>query len=39
MTDLGPFCTPMAQNGGQKGQSAIVPFKIAIDAEILLRLR
>ena len=27
MADLGTFCAPMGQNGGQKDQSAAVPFK------------
>ena len=30
MADLGPFCAPLGQNGGQNCQSAAVPFKIAI---------
>ena len=30
MADLDSFCAPMGQNRSQKGQSAAVPFKIAI---------
>ena len=30
MADLGPFCAPVGQNGGQKGQSAAVPFTVVI---------
>ena len=34
MADKGPFCAPVEQNGGQKGQSAAAPFKIVIKSII-----
>ena len=30
MADSGPSCSPLGQNGDQKGQSAAVPFTIAM---------